>query len=89
MGELALSPVGLSAITRLAPHRYVGQMMGIWFLAASVGNIIAGLFAGQFRDDALGDMPALYTQIVLMAAGAGLMFLACRRPIRRLMGDPA
>jgi POT family proton-dependent oligopeptide transporter len=87
MGELALSPVGLSATTKLAPHRYVGQMMGIWFLATSVGNIMAGLFAGQFRDDALGDMPGLYTQIVLITAGAGLLLLLFTRPIRKLMGD--
>ncbi len=87
MGELALSPVGLSAITKLAPHRYVGQMMGIWFLGASVGNLIAGLLAGQFSGDALAEMPALYTQIVLVTAGAGLLLLAFRRSIRRLMGE--
>ncbi|GMU74537.1 MAG: MFS transporter [Gammaproteobacteria bacterium] len=87
LGELALSPVGLSATTRLAPQRYVGQMMGIWFLASSVGNILAGLFAGQFRDDVLADMPGLYLQIVLMTAGAGMLFLVFTRPIRRLMGD--
>ncbi|CAG0943381.1 Di-/tripeptide transporter [Gammaproteobacteria bacterium] len=87
LGELALSPVGLSATTRLAPRRFVGQMMGIWFLAASVGNILAGLFAGQFKDDVLADMPGLYLQIVLMTAGAGMLFLVFTRPIRRLMGD--
>lgn len=87
MGELALSPVGLSATTRLAPRRYAGQMMGVWFLASAVGNLIAGLLAGQFRDDALGDMPGLYTQIILTTAGAALVFFALRRPIRRLMGE--
>ena len=57
MGELALSPVGLSATTRLAPKRFVGQMMGLWFLGASVGNLVAGLVAGRFTQDALTDMP--------------------------------
>lgn len=47
-GELCLSPVGLSTITKLAPKRIVGQMMGIWFLATSLGNLIAGLAAGRF-----------------------------------------
>jgi MFS family permease len=42
-GELLVSPVGLSSMTKLSPRRFVGQMMGIWFLAASVGNLIAGL----------------------------------------------
>ena len=46
-GELCLSPVGLSAVTKLAPPRLVGQMMGVWFLATSLGNLIAGLLAGN------------------------------------------
>ena len=87
MGELALSPVGLSATTKLAPRRFAGQMMGVWFLGASLGNLIAGLIAGGFRDDAIGEFPALYLQIVLTSAGAGLLMLLCARPIRRLMGD--
>ena len=47
-GELALSPVGLSTTTKLAPKRYVGQMMGIWFVGTAFGNLIAGLAAGRF-----------------------------------------
>ena len=41
-GELCVSPVGLSSVTKLAPPRLVGQMMGAWFLATSLGNLIAG-----------------------------------------------
>lgn len=51
MGELCLSPVGLSSVTKLAPKRFAGQMMGIWFVAASLGNLIAGLIAGDFSLD--------------------------------------
>ena len=47
-GELCLSPVGMSTFTKLSPKRYVGQMMGIWFVATSLGNLIAGLVAGRF-----------------------------------------
>src|SRR5690606_25286947 len=43
VGELALSPVGLSSMTKLSPRKYVGQMMGIWFTASALGNLIAGL----------------------------------------------
>jgi len=86
MGELALSPVGLSATTKLAPKRYVGQMMGIWFLAASFGNILAGLLAGEFNAESLNDMPGLYLQIVLTTAGSGLLLLLFAKPVRRLMG---
>jgi POT family proton-dependent oligopeptide transporter len=86
MGELALSPVGLSATTKLAPKRYVGQMMGIWFLAASFGNILAGLLAGEFNAESLNDMPDLYLQIVLTTAGSGLLLMLFAKPVRRLMG---
>ena len=47
LGELCLSPVGLSTVSKLSPKRLVGQMMGIWFLASSLGNLIAGLVAGH------------------------------------------
>ncbi|NIW23667.1 MAG: MFS transporter, partial [Gammaproteobacteria bacterium] len=85
MGELALSPVGLSSVSKLAPRRFVGQMMGVWFLAASLGNIIAGLIAGEFRADAVDEMPGLYLQIVLTTVGSGLLLAICARPLKRLM----
>ena len=46
-GELALSPVGLSSMTKLAPRNRVGQMMGVWFVATALGNLIAGIVAGR------------------------------------------
>ena len=46
-GELCLSPVGLSSMTKLAPARFVGQVMGLWFLATAIGNNLAGQFAGE------------------------------------------
>jgi POT family proton-dependent oligopeptide transporter len=61
-------------------------MMGIWFLTSALGNLLAGLTAGRFDPEALGDMPGLYLQIVLMTGGTGLLLLLFRRPIRRLMG---
>ncbi len=86
MGELALSPVGLSATTKLAPKRYVGQMMGIWFLGSSLGNILAGLLAGEFNGESVANFPDLYLQIVLTTGGFALLLLACSKTIRRLMG---
>ncbi len=83
-GELCLSPVGLSSVTKLAPKRFVGQMMGIWFLAASLGNLIAGLLAGEFRADAVDQMPGLYLQVVMTTVGAGLLLLVFAKPIHKL-----
>jgi len=84
IGELCLSPVGLSSVTKLAPRRLVGQLMGTWFLATSLGNLIAGQIAGTFSADAVEQMPGRYWQIVLTAAGSGLLLLVFSKPIRKL-----
>ena len=86
MGELALSPVGMSAVTKLAPRRLVGQMLGVWFLSLSLGSILAGLFAGEFRADAVEEMPSLYLQLVVMMVGAGLILMLASGPLKRLSG---
>jgi POT family proton-dependent oligopeptide transporter len=84
MGELALSPVGLSSVTKLSPRRYVGQLMGVWWLATALGNILAGLLAGEFRADAIEEMPGLYTQIVITTVGAGILLALVSKPLKRL-----
>ncbi len=86
LGELCLSPVGLSTYTKLAPKRYVSQLMGIWFVAASLGNLIAGLFAGGFDEENVAQMPGLYNQVFLFAIGFGLLLLVCYKPIKKWMG---
>ena len=85
-GELCLSPVGLSSITKLSPRRFVGQMMGIWFMAAALGNLLAGLVAGLIESLAL---PQLFGMVGLVAAGTGLLVLVMNGPVRRLSGDVA
>jgi POT family proton-dependent oligopeptide transporter len=87
MGELALSPVGLSAMTKLAPRRFGGQMMGMWFLCTALGSAVAGLVAGSFDTEALETWPWRYTQIVLIAVGCGLVLLALAKPLRRFAGQ--
>jgi proton-dependent oligopeptide transporter, POT family len=82
-GELCLSPVGLSTVTKLAPQRKVGQMMGIWFMSISLGNLMAGLVAGQFEKLPL---PQLFGAVMATTVGAGLILALLIRPIRRLMG---
>jgi POT family proton-dependent oligopeptide transporter len=84
-GELCLSPVGLSSVTKLAPRKLAGQMMGIWFLATSLGNLLAGLLAGEFKPDAIQGWPHLYLKIVLLPSAAGILLIILSRPIKRLM----
>ena len=84
-GELALSPVGLSVTTKLAPKRFVGQMMGMWFLATALGNLIAGQIAGEFDAENVAAYPDQYMSIVLTAGGAGVLMLLLSKPIKKLM----
>jgi POT family proton-dependent oligopeptide transporter len=82
-GELCLSPVGLSAMTKLAPARIAGLMMGVWFLATSVGNFIAGRLAGFYEAMPL---PTLFTNIALFGIIAGLLLLVFSPGMKKLMG---
>nr|MBA2258824.1 MFS transporter [Acidobacteriota bacterium] len=86
-GELALSPVGLSSMTKLAPKKFAGQMMGVWFMAAALGNLIAGIVGGHVDPEKLDQMPALFqrTAISLFVAAAVLALLVV--PIRRMMRE--
>lgn len=86
-GELCLSPVGLSYFTKLAPKRFVGQMMGMWFLATSLGNLVASLIAGEFDDNNVAAMPGQYMHIVYFSVGLGAVLLVLSRPVKKLMGD--
>ena len=87
LGELCLSPVGLSFYTKLAPKRFVGQMMGMWFLALSLGNLVASLIAGEFDANNVAAMPGQYMHIVYFAVGLGAVLLVLSRPVKKLMGD--
>ena len=82
-GELALSPVGLSSMTKLAPPGRLGQMMGVWFIAAALGNLFAGLVAGR-----LETMPAstLYLNVALFVGAAGIVALLLSPFVKRLTG---
>lgn len=85
LGELCVSPVGLSSMTKLSPRRYVGQMMGIWFLAASLGNLVAGLVGGSVDPEKLEQTPILftYTTAALIVSAIVLGLLAI--PIAKMM----
>jgi POT family proton-dependent oligopeptide transporter len=82
-GELCLSPVGLSAMTKLAPARIAGLMMGVWFLGSSVGNFIAGGMAAFYEAMPL---PQLFGSVAAFGAACGIVMLLVSGPIRRLMG---
>jgi POT family proton-dependent oligopeptide transporter len=82
IGELCLSPVGLSATTRLAPARVAGLMMGVWFLSISVGNYLGGRVAGVYEAFSL---PTLFGVVGGFAIAAGVVLALTVRPINRML----
>jgi POT family proton-dependent oligopeptide transporter len=83
IGELCLSPVGLSAMTKLAPARICGLMMGVWFLSISVGDYIGGRLASVYETFPL---PALFGIVAAFCIVVGLLLVLLLRPMKRLMG---
>jgi len=85
LGELSLSPVGLSSMTKLAPEKFSGQMMGVWFLAASLGNLIAGIVGGDVDPEKLEAMTPLFVRTTGSLFIAALLLAIMVKPIARMM----
>jgi POT family proton-dependent oligopeptide transporter len=90
-GEICLYPIGLSGITKLSPKRLVGRMMGVFFMALALGNLMAGIFAGELDEDAVAANPHLLVDLfqgigIVMIVSA-LVVLLVSKPLRKLMGD--
>lgn len=85
LGELCLSPIGLSTMTKLAPNVIRGQIMGLWFTGTALGNLMAGLIGGQVSADAIEHLPSLFMRCVLaLVIGAIVLFLL-KKPLNKLM----
>jgi len=90
IGELSLSPVGLSSMTKLAPYKFKGQMMGVWFMAAALGNLIAGLVGGNVDPEKLEQMPILFRQTSISLFIAAVVCGLLVWPVGKMMrGVPA
>lgn len=88
VGELCLSPVGLSSMTKLAPKKFAGQMMGVWFFGTALGNLIAGIVGGKVNPENLQEMPQLFQQTTLSLVIAAVILGLLVKPIQRMMqGD--
>ncbi|WP_337042380.1 peptide MFS transporter [Emticicia sp. 17c] len=86
LGELCLSPVGLSAYTKLAPKQFLSQLMGIWFVATALGNLFAGLFAGGFNAEKIQQMPQMFMSIVWFCLIVGGIILVLQKPLKNWTG---
>src|SRR5262249_45407691 len=85
-GELCLSPVGLSSMTKLVPTRFDGQVLGIWFMATALGANLAGQLSGDYDATQLESLPALFLKIFLWGAISGGAMLLLTPALKKLMG---
>jgi POT family proton-dependent oligopeptide transporter len=85
LGELCLSPIGLSTMTKLAPPRLVGLILGVWFLADALGNKVAGALAGEFRGDPAW-LASFFSRQALAVGAVAVVLLALVPWVKRLMG---
>ena len=85
IGELALSPVGLSSMTKLAPRRFAGLTMGAWFTSIALGNLIAGIVGGNVDPEKLSEMPILFQRTATSLFIATVVLAALVYPIRKMM----
>jgi POT family proton-dependent oligopeptide transporter len=84
LGELCLSPVGLSTVTKLSPARMVGLMMGVWFLSISIGNFVAGIMGGMFDETAEGALVKLFGIVALITIIAAVVLAVLTPFIKKL-----
>jgi proton-dependent oligopeptide transporter, POT family len=85
-GELCLSPVGLSTMSKLAPPRFVGQVMGVWFLSLALGGNLAGQLTGEYDASHLESLPALFMRIFWYGLITGVVMLLLTPFVKRMMG---
>jgi POT family proton-dependent oligopeptide transporter len=86
-GELCISPVGLSAMTKLAPGKMVSLMLGVWFLSISMGSYFGGLVAGNFEPDQ-STLVGLFGKVAAVLIGGGIVLLVLIPFIRKLYSKP-
>jgi POT family proton-dependent oligopeptide transporter len=84
VGELCISPIGLSAITKLSPQRRVGQMMGVWFVGAALGNVFAGLVGGLLEGM---EATSLFRTVAMITGGVGVFAMIVSPGVKKLMGN--
>jgi POT family proton-dependent oligopeptide transporter len=84
MGELYLSPIGLSLVTKIAPARLVSMMMGMWFLSSFFGNYLSGFIGGYYE---LMSKDAFFSLLTVLGIASGLIFFAASKPLKKSIGD--
>ncbi len=86
LGELCLSPVGLSYVSKLVPARMIGIMFGIWYLAIAIGNKTAGSMGGMINEiTAKYSLPTFFLIFTLVPIGLGILVMILHPLLKKLM----
>lgn len=86
IGELYISPIGLSLVTKVAPARLVSMLMGMWFLSSFFGNYLSG-YLGTYYEKMTKEN--FFLMLTVLGVGTGLAIFSLQRPIKRAIGDAA
>ncbi|MBP6563550.1 MAG: peptide MFS transporter [Neisseriaceae bacterium] len=89
LGELCLSPVGLSTMTKLAPTMMRGQIMGLWYTASALGNLVAGLIGGHVSAERLDNLPSLFAQCALALFIGAIVLIILIKPVKAMLATQA
>ncbi|MGO3857837.1 peptide MFS transporter [Neisseriaceae bacterium CLB008] len=89
LGELCLSPVGLSTMTKLAPTMMRGQIMGLWYTASALGNLFAGLVGGNVSAERLDSLPTLFAQCALALFIGAIVLIILIKPVQAMLANQA
>ncbi len=84
IGELYLSPIGLSLVTKVAPARIVSMMMGIWLMSSFFGNILSGYIGALYS---VLSKQSFFLLLTVLGVGAGLAIMAFSKPLKRIMSS--
>ncbi len=87
LGELCLSPVGLSTVTKLAPARFVALTMGAWYTSIACGNLLAGKLSGFFDEKSTSSMTTLFGSMGGAAFVAAILMVIMVPTVKKLMGN--
>jgi amino acid/peptide:H+ symporter len=87
MGELYLSPIGLSLVTKVAPKRILSMMMGVWFLSSFLGNFLSGYLGSFYNDAPTADNSPFFLMLTVLGIITGLFFFLAEKPLSKMTGN--
>lgn len=87
MGELYLSPIGLSLVTKVAPARILSTMMGMWFLSSFIGNNLAGIVGASYEGAAGADNSPFFITLCILGMITGVLFMLAEKPLKKMIGN--